>query len=80
MAKGLLRCNGVAGQLGEDRACTTSEGVKRFPMLLTNGRSEHENNVIPDVDGMLGDGITALVWKHPIPIFARLTCTADAKP
>ena len=55
MAECLLRCNGVAGQLGEDGACTTSEGVKTFPMFLTNCRSEHTNNVIPDVDGVSPD-------------------------
>src|SRR5258708_25061079 len=29
-------------------------------MFLTNGRSEHCNNVIPDVDG-----VTVMVWKYP---------------
>ena len=51
MAESLLRCDGVAGQLGEDRACTTSECVQTFPMLLTNGGPEYGDNVISDVDG-----------------------------
>src|SRR5216684_7180417 len=66
MAKHLLRCNGIAGQLGEDGARATSERVEALPMFLTNRRSKHCDNVIPDVNG-----VTVVVWEHPT--LARLT-------
>src|ERR1700720_1845956 len=69
MAKCLLRGNGVSCQLGQNRARSTPKRIKRFPMFLTNGRTQHFDNVIPNVDG-----VTVSVGKHPT--FDRLTALA----
>src|SRR4051812_44250366 len=34
MAECLLRCNGIACQLGEDGARATSKGIQRFPTVV----------------------------------------------
>ena len=63
VAKQLLCGNGVAGQLGEDGACTTPESIQTlaFPSLFTNCWPLDRHYIISDVE--MHSPI--LVWKHP---------------